>query len=108
MFQNSALPLFPDAYLSRLHVPDDEIYRSLNCALVTWQTNRTISDKEPERYLAERRDKGALGDPEIKARLESHLIPFDEMVKGDYRAFLERRAGMIHSAMSSLCATGGS
>jgi hypothetical protein len=75
---------------------------------VTWRTNRDISDKEPERYLAERREGTDLGVDEVKARLASHLIPYDEMVAGDYQAFLEARASMMHAAMTKLCATGGS
>jgi len=96
--------LFPAAHLARLRFSDDQIFLSLNCALVTWRTNRNISDKEPERYLAERRDGNELGEPELKARLASHLIPYDEMVAGDYQAFLEKRAAMIHSAMLKVCA----
>jgi hypothetical protein len=99
--------LFPAAHLARLGVSDDRAYLSLNCALVTWQTNRNISDKEPERYLAERRDGSDLGDAEVKARLASHLIPYDEMVAGDYKAFLEKRASMIQAAMTKLCMSGG-
>jgi len=99
--------LFPVAHLSRLGISDAEAFRSLNCALVTWRTNRSISDKEPEHYLAERREKNPLGDAEVKARLASHLIPYEEMVAGDYGAFLKTRASMIHAAMTKLC-TGGS
>ncbi|MFZ1537266.1 MAG: DUF262 domain-containing protein [Chromatiaceae bacterium] len=99
--------LFPQAYLTRLGVPDDQIYRSLNCALVTWRTNRNISDKPPERYLAERREGTDLGEAEVKARLATHLIPYDEMVTGDYPAFLKARADLIHSAMLELCVGGG-
>lgn len=98
--------LFPDAYLRSKGVPDDRIYRSLNCALVTWHTNRNISAKEPERYLAERRDGTDLGEAEVRARLATHLIPYDEMVAGDYDAFLDRRASLVHAAMTRLCATG--
>ena len=98
--------LFPDAHLSRQGVPDSEIYRSLNCALITWQTNRNISDKEPERYLAERHDGSSLGEEEIKHRLTSHLIPYDEMVQGDYRAFLQKRAELVHARMTELCVNG--
>lgn len=98
--------LFPDAHLRRLEFADAEIYRSLNCALVTWQTNRNISDKEPERYLAERLDGTPLGEVEVRQRLSSHLIPYDEMVAGDYSAFLERRASLIHEKMLRLCQTG--
>ena len=80
-------------------MPDDKIYLSLNCALVTWHTNRNISAKEPERYLAERRDGTDLGENEVRARLATHLIPYDEMVSGDYQAFLAKRASLIHEAM---------
>ncbi len=100
--------LFPDAHLKRLGVVDDKIYLSLNCAVVTWRTNRDISDKEPEHYLAERRDGTNLGETEVRARLASHLIPYDEMVKGDYNAFLEKRAELIHFEMTKLCESGGS
>lgn len=99
--------LFPDAHLTRLGIFDDQIYLSLNCALVTWQTNRNISDKNPERYLAERRDGTSLGDAEVQARLETHLIPFEEMVAGDYQAFMDKRASMVHAAMTKLCTSGG-
>ena len=100
--------LFPVARLHERGVSDDEIYRSLNCALVTWHTNRTISAKEPDRYLAERRDGTELGEAEVRARLASHLIPYDEMVAGDYDAFLARRAELVRDAMTTLCTTGGS
>ena len=99
--------LFPQAYLASKGVDDDRIYRALNCALITWQTNRTMSAKEPERYLAERRDANALGDAEVKARLATHLIPFDEMVAGDYGKFLEQRASDMHAAITRLWTTGG-
>ena len=100
--------LFPVAHLTRMGVPEDRIWRTLNCALVTWRTNRNIRDKEPERYLAERREGTGLGEAEVKARLASHLIPYDEMVKGDYEAFLVARAQMMHASMTSLCNSGGS
>lgn len=95
--------LFPDAHLKRLGLEDRRIYCSLNCALVTWKTNRTISDKDPERYLAERRDGSSIGEAGVRARLDSHLIPFDEMVAGDYEAFLRARASLIEAAMNDLC-----
>lgn len=99
--------LFPAAHLTRLGLPDDQIYRSLNCALVTWRTNRNISDKDPECYLAERRDGTDLGEAEVRARLATHYIPYDQMVANDYPAFLKARATLIHSAMTALCAAGG-
>jgi hypothetical protein len=100
--------LFPVAHLTGLGIPDEQIYRSLNCALVTWRTNRNIAGKPPERYLVERRDGMELGETEVKARLATHLIPYGEMVAGDYREFLKARASLIHSTMTTLCASGGS
>ncbi len=99
--------LFPDAHLKRNGIPDDKIYRSLNCALVTWRTNRNISDKAPERYLAERREGTNLGEAEVRARLASHLIPYDEMIADDYFAFLKARASLIRTVMTALCISGG-
>ena len=98
--------LFPDAHLNRQDFSDAEIYRSLNCALVTWQTNRNISDKKPDRYLAERLDGTPLGEAEVRHRLGSHLIPYDEMVAGDYRKFLEQRAQQVREKMLKLCEMG--
>lgn len=95
--------IFPAAYLEKAGRKESEIFRSLNCALVSWQTNRTISDKKPERYLAERLDGTNLGEKEIRQRLESHLIPYDEMVKENYDEFLAKRSQLIHSAMQALC-----
>jgi glycogen debranching enzyme len=48
-----------------------------------------------------------VGD-EVKARLSSRLIPFEELMAGDYRAFVEKRAAMIHAAMTTSCTAGGS
>jgi len=98
--------LFPIARLVQRGITDDKIYLTLNCALVTWRTNRNISDKEPERYLGERSDGSSLGDAEVKARLASHLIPYEELVGGDYEAFLKKRASLVHDAMTKLCTTG--
>jgi hypothetical protein len=95
--------LFPDAFLKRRGYEDRRIFRSLNCAVVTWKTNRNISDKDPENYLAERREGSNIGEPEVRSRLASHLVPFDELVAGDYDAFLAARAELVHAAMTELC-----
>ena len=95
--------LFPQAHLKKSDTPDSKIFRALNCALVTWRTNRTISSKEPEKYLAERRQPDDPTDYQVKERLLSHLIPYDEMVSGDYDAFLQARAEMIDTAMRTVC-----
>jgi hypothetical protein len=112
--------LFPDSLLT-----DDggltavESYRALNCALITWNTNRNISAKEPLQYIQERVLRSQLGEQEIKSRLASHLIPFDQInmggyanlaaeerksrINADYAAFLEARANLFLPAIQTLC-----
>lgn len=110
--------LFPDSLLSDAGVPAEQIFRAVNCALVTWKTNRTISNKEPLTYLKERTDNSALGEDEIKRRLRSHLIPFDEFAVGysnldteeqksklrsDFEAFTKKRAVIVARAAVLVC-----
>lgn len=119
--------LFPANLLSedgKLTKP--EVYQALNCALITWKTNRNISAKEPLKYLAERtrrRNLGeTLGQQEARQRLASHLIPYDELavggyvdlpdgtraakIKEDYEMFLRARAAMMLEPISTLCEGG--
>ena len=110
--------LFPAVTLADAGIPDEQIFRALNCALVTWRTNRTISDKDPITYLKERSDNCTLGIEEMKRRLRTHLIPFvrlavgydgmsdDERrgrVKNDYDAFLSARAEVLAKAAHHVC-----
>lgn len=110
--------LFPAATLDDAGIPDEQVFRALNCALVTWRTNRTISDKDPLTYLKERADNCALGEEEMKRRLRTHLIPYvrlavgydgmsdDERrgrVKNDYDAFLSARAEVLAKAAHRVC-----
>ena len=105
--------LFPASILEDAGVPDDNINRALNCALITWRTNRTISNKDPIAYLKERSDNSLLGQPELRHRLKTHLIPFPQLAVGyggltdnerrsrvnsDYIAFLQARAELMVSA----------
>ena len=110
--------LFPAATLDDAGIPDEQIFRALNCALVTWRTNRTISDKDPITYLKERADNCALGEEEMKRRLRTHLIPYARLavgyegipdderrgrVKNDYDAFLSARAEVLAKAAHRAC-----
>lgn len=110
--------LFPRSLLK----DDEELYPdcALNCALVTWNTNRDIAAKEPIHYLKERTTKSSLGEDEVRRRLHSHLVPYDELAVGgyniipdakdrsakiarDYEAFLRKRASMMLEAIKRLC-----
>lgn len=113
--------LFPNSLLVKDgEVPEEDSYRALNCALITWRTNRTISAKEPLRYLQDRIDGSDLGEEEIRSRLASHLVPLDELQVGgyagitnvqqraikiaaDYDAFLDARARDVHDVVVQLC-----
>ena len=95
--------LFPAGHLESKGVSNAKTFRALNCALVSWRTNRAISAKQPEKYLAERRLPDSPTDAQIEERLRSHLIPYEQMVNDDYDSFLEKRAEMVHVEMSRLC-----
>ncbi|MGC9272250.1 hypothetical protein, partial [Acidiphilium sp.] len=113
--------LFPDALLTGPGgMPEGASYRALNCALVTWKTNRNISAKEPIAYLRERTERADLGEEMVKARLRSHLIPFDTLnvgdwkgifdpteraskVRGDFEAFMKDRASRMLPVIRHLC-----
>jgi hypothetical protein len=94
--------LFPVAFLADQGIPEWEVSAALNCALITWRTNRTISAKPPVDYLRERTEGAALGEEEIRHRLASHLVGYDDLVRGDFGAFLDHRAEEIQSVMERL------
>jgi hypothetical protein len=105
--------VFPDALLSEADIPS---HLALNCALITWKTNRMIGRKDPLEYLQERvqwADKSV-----VRERLKSHLISFDLLSKahyadlegasfkqrlaGDFNEFLRDRANLVVAAMGAL------
>ena len=113
--------LFPEALLrDDALLEANDINLALNCALVTWKTNRHISAKEPLVYLQERVARAPLGLSQIKNRLRSHTIPFRALnvggysalapqevrpskIKADYQDFISGRARDVHEAALKLC-----
>ena len=113
--------LFPAALLKNESGMDEsDINLALNCALVTWNTNRNISAKEPVAYLRERVARAPLGEDQIRSRLNSHIIPFEKLNVGgysgiadenersarigsDYECFIHARAEAVHRVVKSLC-----
>ena len=71
--------IYPDALLAEAGIHS---FRALNCALITWKTNRMIGRKDPLEYLQERVDKADVN--EVKGRLDSHLVPFEHLAKAHY------------------------
>ena len=105
--------VFPDALLAEVGINS---FRALNCALITWKTNRMIGRKDPLEYLQERVEKADVND--VKGRLDSHLIPFDHLAKAhydgltgqalkgrletDFNDFLAERARLVEIAITRL------
>jgi hypothetical protein len=87
--------LFPAATLEDAGIPDDQVFRALNCALVTWRTNRAISNKDPIAYLKERANNSTLGEDELKRRLRTHLIPYAPLAVGYTRTSDDERRGRV-------------
>ena len=111
--------LFPDAVLKSADIPDDQIFCAMNCALITWRTNRKLSCKEPLVYLRERSEANMLGEEDLQRRLRTHLIPYAPLAVGDYAtlddesrkqkicedygAFLQARAIVVRRAIETAC-----
>ena len=105
--------VFPDALLVEAGIPS---YLALNCALITWKTNRMIGRKDPLEYLKERVEWANVDV--VRERLKSHLISFDSLSKAhyadldeaafkqklaaDFNEFLRDRAKLVVAAMTSL------
>lgn len=97
--------LYPVRYLQDSG-EEEKAFKALNCALVTWRTNRTIAAKQPVDYLLERVEASALGEEELRSRLKSHAVPYEAMVVGNYEEFLLKRALLAETAVKALCAGG--
>lgn len=107
--------IFPDALLSAASI---ESFYALNCALITWKTNRIIGRKDPIDYLKERvqwADELAVSD-----RLKTHLVSYDLLSKAhyqgldgealksrletDFNRFMRNRAQLVYQAVIRLAA----
>lgn len=105
--------VFPAALLAEAELNGN---LALNCALITWKTNRMLGRKDPLEYLQERVD---WADAKVvRDRLHSHLISFDQLsnaryadlegaelrekLSADYEAFLRHRANLVSTAVEAL------
>ena len=93
--------VFPVAALGRER-DSDYVNRALNCAYITWQTNRRIGAKTPSEYIKAQADAARLGKDTVRQRLESHLIPYDALIAGNYKKFLKGRAERVLTEISTL------
>ena len=95
--------IFPQAWLKENKFKEYEINRALNCALISWRTNRNISAKTPSDYVAERMEATFLGNAEVERRLESHLIPVAQLMANSYEEFIDERASLMKKVAEKLC-----
>mgnify|MGYP000855404534 CR=1 FL=1 len=110
--------LFPASLLREAGVPENRINQAVNCALITWGTNRTVSNKDPIAYLKDRIDQGNISETQLRQRVQSHLIPFDLLNVGyegldqearyaklrtDFDAFCKQRAILLARAALQVC-----
>lgn len=87
--------VFPKAHLIDQGRSGADADRALNALLITRRTNRVIQAKAPEHYLREIADASRLGEEELLTRLKSHLVPVNEVLSGDYDAYLKARARLV-------------
>lgn len=71
--------VFPDALLQEAEIGS---YLVLNCALITWKTNRSIGRKDPLEYLKDRVEWTEEAD--VSQRLETHLLDYKLLAASHY------------------------
>jgi hypothetical protein len=93
--------IFPKALLKNSNYTKGEVNEIANMAFITGGTNRGISSKPPEKYLAE-----ILNEQGVKA-LEAHCIPLDpELWTAEaYPRFLEYRRAALAKTINEFIAS---
>lgn len=105
--------IFPSALLKEAGMDG---FFALNCALIKDKTNISIGCKEPLTYLKDRYTWTS--EPIVRERLQSHLIPVDELANGgyegltveqktekldrDFKNFMQKRAVLVLNAAKRL------
>lgn len=95
--------LFPNDYLKTNGFKEEVASKALNCALITWKTNRVILNKEPIKYLLERANASNLGEDEVAFRLSTHLIDYNSLKLDSYYDFIEKRSQNYIKIIIELC-----
>ena len=78
--------VYPDALLKEAEITS---YLALNCALISDKTNISVGRKDPLDYM---KDRFKWTSEEIvNERLQSHIIPVNELANGGYEDLLEEQ-----------------
>ena len=96
--------IFPEKFLEKT-VSNRKINNGLNGVLLSKPTNQSFSKKDPAEYLSELN----LTDAKIRQYVESHLVPYDALLKRGrrqkktrYEEFLSQRAQLIVGKLNEL------
>ena len=100
--------IFPRKILQDAGMAKPLIYHGLNGVVLSKPTNSEFSRKPPADYLnGILKAQPGLRKTALRERVESHLVPYDLLVKsGDvkiiYQKFIERRAALIANKIAEL------
>ena len=87
----------------------DQINHGLNGVILSKEGNLFLGQKAPEVYLKKilKKSKG-LEESELRKRVNSHLVPFDTLMKSEsdprqsYEEFIRKRAKLVSSEIDRL------
>ncbi len=96
--------IFPQKYCENVHIPRAKYNSIVNKTPILPETNRAIGGDAPSIYLKRIMKKvNGLTEPELKARIESHLIDYNALASDDFDTYFVERAkqllNLIENAM---------
>ena len=100
--------VFPRKVLSGVF-KREQINHGLNGVLLCKPTNQSLSEKDPADYMNWIRDQpGGPNEATLRARVESHLVPYDVIVgdgslKERYEGFISERARTVARRIRDRC-----
>ena len=99
--------VFPKGYLGT-NASREEINHGVNGVLLSKEGNLALGNKAPDVYLKKILDQSqGLSEEKLRARVESHLVPFDALMsEGNsgvrYRNFIKQRANLLADEIARL------
>lgn len=91
--------IFPQAYCQRVGLDEERWNSIVNKTPLIYTTNRTIGGVAPSKYLPKVMKEGAIGEAELRERIESHLIDYDALATDDFDSYFIDRAKKLLDAI---------
>lgn len=91
--------IFPQAYCQKAGLDKGKWNSIVNKTPLIYTTNRTIGGVAPSKYLPRVLKEGEIGEAELRARIESHLINFDALATDDFDTYFIDRAKKLLDAI---------